>query len=347
MDVLKLQKKIIPEMIELLEKRYKILRTIKYNEPIGRRVLANNLYLGERTIRNEVNFLKSQELIEIYNEGMYITEEGAELIESLGGFIHEVKNLKDIEEKIKKYLNIKEVHIIPGDYEQDHSILKEVGKESSNYLKQILKDNLTISLTGGTSVKELVDSMPKVNKYKNLLILPARGGMGRDVEIQSNTLCAKLAEKLEGNYKLLHVPDNLSEVALNAMLKEKSIEEIVTSIRNSNILIYGIGRADEMAEVRELSSDNVYNLLEEGAVGEALGNYYDIDGNLLFKHTTIGVKEEDTYKMDTLIAVAAGSNKAKAIIGGLKNKNKAVLITDEGAAEKIIDIIAKKQKNNN
>ena len=341
-DVLKLQKKIVPEILELLEKRYKILRAIKYNEPIGRRVLATNLYLGERTIRNEVNFLKSQELIEIYNEGMYITEEGAELIESLGGFIHEVKGLKDTEEKIKKYLNIKEVHIIPGDYEQDHSILKEVGKESSSYLRQVLKDNLTISLTGGTSVKELVDSMPKLNKYKKLLILPARGGMGRDVEIQSNTLCARFAEKLGCNYKLLHVPDNLSEVALNTMLNEKSIEEIVTSIRNSNILIYGIGRADEMAQKRELSPSDIESIIEKGAVGEALGNYYDIDGNVIFKHTTIGVQEEDTYKMDELIAVAAGSNKAEAIIGGLKNKNRAVLITDEGAAEKIINIILEK-----
>ncbi|MFX0549907.1 sugar-binding transcriptional regulator [Hathewaya histolytica] len=345
-DILKLEKKIVPEILGLLEKRYKILRAIRYNQPIGRRVLANNLSLGERTIRNEVNFLKSQELIEIYTEGMYITEEGEEIIERLGGFIHEVKGLKDLEERIRSYLKIKDVNIIPGNYEEDRSILKEVGRESASYFKGILKDNIVVSLTGGTTVKELVDNMPKLNKYKKLLVLPARGGMGRDVEIQSNTLCARLAEKLNGNYKLLHVPDNLSEVALNTMLKERSIEEIVHNIRNCNILIYGIGRADEMAKKRELQQNTINEILDKGAVGEALGNYYDINGNVVFKHTTIGVKEEDTYNMDEIIAVAAGTNKAEAIIGGLKNKKQAVLVTDEGAAEKIINIISKIEENN-
>ena len=50
-DILKLQQKIVPELVELLEKRYNILRTIYYNQPIGRRILANNLGIGERIVR--------------------------------------------------------------------------------------------------------------------------------------------------------------------------------------------------------------------------------------------------------------------------------------------------------
>ena len=46
-EILSLQKKIVPELVEVLEKRYSILRTIYYNQPIGRRVLANQLDLGE------------------------------------------------------------------------------------------------------------------------------------------------------------------------------------------------------------------------------------------------------------------------------------------------------------
>ncbi|MDZ5001429.1 sugar-binding transcriptional regulator, partial [Clostridium perfringens] len=50
-EILSLQKKIVPELVEVLEKRYNILRTIYYNQPIGRRVLANQLDLGERIVR--------------------------------------------------------------------------------------------------------------------------------------------------------------------------------------------------------------------------------------------------------------------------------------------------------
>ena len=59
-EILRLQKKIVPELVEVLEKRYNVLRTIYYNQPIGRRILANQLNLGERIVRTEINFLKSQ-----------------------------------------------------------------------------------------------------------------------------------------------------------------------------------------------------------------------------------------------------------------------------------------------
>ena len=64
-EILELQRKIVPELVEVLEKRYNVLRTIYYNQPIGRRMLANELNLGERVVRNEIDLLKSQNLIRI------------------------------------------------------------------------------------------------------------------------------------------------------------------------------------------------------------------------------------------------------------------------------------------
>ena len=61
-EILTLQKKIVPELVEVLEKRYNILRTIYYNQPIGRRGLANQLNLGERIVRTEISSLKCQGL---------------------------------------------------------------------------------------------------------------------------------------------------------------------------------------------------------------------------------------------------------------------------------------------
>ena len=51
-----LLKKIVPELIELFEKRYTILRNIYISQPIGRRALASCLGLGERVVRSETDF---------------------------------------------------------------------------------------------------------------------------------------------------------------------------------------------------------------------------------------------------------------------------------------------------
>ena len=118
-EILAVQKKIVPELVDVLEKRYNILRTIYFNQPIGRRVLASELSLGERIVRTEINFLKEQNLIEINTLGMSVTEEGIRVVEQLKDFMHEIKGLNDVEKFIKKSLGVKDVIIVPGDVESN------------------------------------------------------------------------------------------------------------------------------------------------------------------------------------------------------------------------------------
>ena len=87
-EILDLQRKIVPELVEVLEKRYNVLRTIYYNQPIGRRMLASELNLGERVVRNEIDLLKSQNLIEINTPGMTVTKDGQHVLEGLKDFTY-------------------------------------------------------------------------------------------------------------------------------------------------------------------------------------------------------------------------------------------------------------------
>ncbi len=335
-EVLKLQQKIVPELVDLLEKRYNILRTIYYNQPIGRRVLANNLGIGERIVRTEINFLKAKNFIEISTPGMTITSEGEEIIDKLKDFIHHLRGLSELEKIIKENLKLRNVIIVPGDLNEDSTIINEIGKAAANYLKSIIKDNTIIAITGGSTVKQVIDNMPKLSGLKGTLVVPARGGMGRNVETQANTLAAKLASKFDGNYKLLHVPDNLSHKAMDTMIQETDIKEILNNIYNANILIYGVGRADLMAKRRGLSDKETEDIKTRGAVGEAFGYYFTRDGEIVHSSPSIGIRNEEIGKIETLIAVAGGKSKAEAILATESNNPNGVLITDEGAARELI-----------
>lgn len=343
-EILSLQKKIVPELVEVLEKRYNILRTIYYNQPIGRRVLANQLDLGERIVRTEISFLKSQNLIEINTPGMTVTEEGQEVVDKLKDFIHEIKGLSDIEENIKSFLGLREVIIVPGDAETNDIILKEIGKATANYLKSIIKDNNIIAITGGNTIKEFVEALPKINNVSNTLVVPARGGMGRKVEIQASTLAASLAKKLNGSYKLLHLPENLSLELLDTLLKEREIKEVIDNIHKADILIYGIGDALVMAEKRDVSEEEFNKLKSLGAVGEAFGCYFNKDSKVVSENTSIGININEARKINTHIAVAAGENKVDAIIATMMKNHNAVLVTDEAAGRKIVEFIKEHTK---
>ncbi|RKD29110.1 sugar-binding transcriptional regulator [Thermohalobacter berrensis] len=338
-EIVNLQKKIIPEMIEILEKRYNILRSIYYNEPIGRRTIAARLDIGERVVRTEVNVLKKQGLLEIKSSGMHITEEGKELIDQLKEFMHALKDLNTLEEKLEKKLNIKKVIIVPGSYDEDEHVIKDIGKRAAKFISDIVKNGNIIGVTGGTTMANVVEEIPPLKDKKDVLVLPARGGLGKYVETQSNNIAAKLAQRLGGKYKLLHVPDNIGKEALETLLQVPEINNVIKTIKNINVLVFGIGRADVMAKRRKLRKEVIDKLMERGAVAEAFGYYFNTEGKKVWESSTVGLSLCDFKEIDTVIGVAGGTTKAEAIIAISTLRNDMTLITDEGAAKKILSIV--------
>ena len=341
MDLIEIEKKIVPEILELMEIRYNILRNIYYNQPIGRRGLAHELSTGERTIRTEVNILKEQGLLDIESMGMYITEDGKKVIDNLKDVIHRIKGISDLEKTLRDILKVEKVIIVPGNSDENGLGLKDMGKTSSIYLKKLINKDSIIGVTGGTTMAQVAEEMPLGKVADNIIVTPARGGLGKDVETQSNSIAAKLAKKLEGSYRLLHVPDDIDRVTLEAVLKISDIKEVMDLIKNMDILIFGIGRADTMAKRRQLPQDKINKLIEKGAVAEAFGHYFDIEGNEVWESLTVGLSLEDFQNIEKLIGVAGGKDKAEAIISIASLRKNMTIITDEGAAKQIIKIVKK------
>ncbi|SCG83008.1 Central glycolytic genes regulator [Proteiniborus sp. DW1] len=337
-DLIELQKKITPEIIDILEKRYSILRNIYYNQPIGRRALANNLGLGERVIRTEVGVLKEQGLLDIETNGMNVTEEGKIIIDKLKDYIHGLRGLNSLEKKIRDMLSIDKVYIVPGDLDDDIIAFREMGKTASNLIKQVTKEGYIIGITGGTTMAQVAEEMTIEKTKRNITVVPARGGLGKELETQSNNIAAKIAKKLGGSYRLLQVPDNVGIEALNALMTVHEVKEVLDIIKNMDILVFGIGRADVMAKRRELQQDKIDEIKKAGAVAEAFGHYFNTSGDIVLETSTIGLSLEDFKKINTVIGVAGGKDKAEAIVAVCKLHRNLTLVIDEAAARKILSM---------
>lgn len=336
-DIINLQKKVIPEMIELLDRRYNILRTIYHNRPIGRRTLANYLNLGERVVRTEVNILKEQRLLEVKSMGMNITDEGIKIIEGLKDFMYQLKGLANLENKIKEILNLENIFIVPGDFNKDKYVLFDIGNEASKHILNVIDDNNILGITGGTTMARVAEEMPKNNSVKDILVLPARGGIGKNLETQSNNISAKIAEKLGGKYKLLHIPDNIGKEALDTLMQFDEIKSLIDDIKKIDVLVFGIGRSDTMAKRRYLSKDIIEVLDRKGSVAEAFGYYFNIKGEIIRESNTVGLNLEDFKNIKNVIGVAAGSKKADSIIAITALRSDITLVIDEGAARGILE----------
>lgn len=339
MEILNLIELITPEITDILELRYLILRTIFYNQPIGRRSLSDILGVKERAVRDQVNFLRNQGLLKIDLVGMYITNEGVNILENLHPVYNHIKGIPKLEDELKKILSIKEVNIIPGNSKDNRIVLKDMGKITSKIIKGIIKDGDIVGITGGTTMAAVAEECVPDKFNRNIIFIPARGGLGRNVETQANSIAATFAKKLGGTYRLLFAPDGLEKEALEYILKNEDIKESLSLIDNMNVLIFGIGRADTMAKRRNLPQEKVEELINKGAVAEAFGHYFDINGNELWEYKTVGLSLNKFKSLNKVIAVAGGEEKAEAIISISKLNENMILITDESAARKIIEIV--------
>lgn len=335
-------KTIAPEVIDIVQKRYLILRTIYYNQPIGRRTLSTELGFGERIIRSEVNILKNQGLLNIDIMGMYITVEGKALIDELNEIYKGLMGITELEKDLATCLNIKRVYIVPGNSGHNDLFLKDMGKTTSEVLKRLIQPTDIIGITGGNTMAAVAEEMVPQNKSSDITVIPARGGLGREVETQSNSIAAKIGQKLGGSYRLLNVPDSLEKEALEIMIKNREVKESLEFINNINILLFGIGRADTMAQRRNLPKEKIDSLMDSGAVAEAFGHYFDINGNELWEYKTIGLSLDKFKETRDIIGVAGGDDKAEAIIAISHLSKNIILVTDENAARSIINIVNNK-----
>ncbi|MGL5694124.1 MAG: sugar-binding transcriptional regulator [Peptostreptococcaceae bacterium] len=337
-DLIKLQKKIIPQVVELMERRYSILRQISLSEPIGRRTLSNVLDISERIVRSETEFLKEQGLINVAGSGMTVTAEGQELLESLKDTMNDVMGLSRLQDRVKEKLGIKKVILVPGSYDKNESILNDIVKNGADYFLHALKPNDVVSITGGSTMLEFSKAVKSEKKYNNVTVVPARGSMGKIVETQTNNIVSILSKKLDAHYKLLNIPDELSEEAKKSITQEPEIKNTLEHIEKTDILVFGIGRADEMAKRRKLSDEKVSEILEKGAVCEAFGYYFNKDGEIVYKLNTIGIDLDIVSNVRERIAVFGGCAKVEACIAVSNVDKNIVLITDEESAYKILEL---------
>ncbi|MFR2317372.1 sugar-binding transcriptional regulator [Terrisporobacter sp.] len=337
-NLLKIQQKLIPEVIEIMTKRYLVLREISLSGPIGRRALANNLQNSERIIRTETELLKQQGLIDVASKGMTITQEGQQLLKDLKDAMRDVIGINQLQEEIRQYLGIKKVILIPGSYDNNHSLIKDIGSQAAKYFLDIIKDNDIVSIAGGSTMLEFARSIKSDKKYNSITVVPARGSMGLDVETQSNNVVAEVSKNIHSNYKLLNVPDQLCEESIKMLTQEPEIKSTLELIDNSDVLVFGVGRADEMVERRKLSDEIAKNIMDKKAVGEAFGHYFNKKGEIVYKLNTVGIDMKSFKNKRETIAVFAGRKKAEAFIPISKINKNIVLITDEESAKEILKL---------
>ncbi len=332
-------KRLLPDVVEIIQKRYQILRYVQIMQPVGRRSLSQSLHMSERVLRGEIDFLKDQDLLSVSTAGMTLTEEGQKILEKMADVMRDITSLPEYERQLEKHLGIKQCIVVSGNSDKSSWVKAEMGRACLNSIKKHLEEENIIAVTGGTTMAAVADALTPDFGGKKLLFVPARGGIGTDVKNQANTICEKMAEKTNANHMVLYVPDQVSADTYESFVNEPSINEVLRKIKSANVLIHGIGDALTMAKRRKTSQEELEMIQNGKAAAEAFGYYFNENGEIVHRVRTVGLKLEDLANISHIYAVAGGTSKAKAIKAYMKiAPENTVLVTDEAAAKVLLKV---------
>jgi DNA-binding transcriptional regulator LsrR (DeoR family) len=120
------------------------------------------------------------------------------------------------------------------------------------------------------------------------------------------------------------------------------IASVIDEARNVSTAVVGIGTATEdatLVKLGYLTAKDARALVDQGVVGDILGQFYDIDGKVLklpIHARRIGVDLEDLKAVNTVIGVAGGEQKVDAILGALRGQHLNALVTNESVARLLL-----------
>lgn len=339
LDELKMIEAVAPDILSVLEERYRILRDIYWMQPIGRRALAENLHLTERVLRTETDLLKKLKLIESSKSGMQLTPYGEDVYNKLGTIMDQLFGVHQIETRLAEYFGIARCLVTSGDSDRQGKVIEEFGNLLNDSLDSRLpRGENIIAVMGGTTMAKIAEELTNLeSEERHNIFVPARGGIGEAVNVQANSVSSVMAMRTNGDYRSLFVPEQLSSDTYGFLLKEPAILDVLNLISQANCVIHSIGRALHMAARRKMSEDEIVMLKQKNAVAESFGYFFNEVGEIVYKIPRIGLQLKDLQKVPIVFAVAGGKTKAKAINAYMKNAPKQTwLITDEAAANEIL-----------
>lgn len=330
---------LVPEMKELLERRFVVLSKIHRTGPVGRRKLAELCAMQEREIRAITDFLRESKCIHVEKEGMTVTSHGEDILRQLEPTMNEFIGRSLLSKRLQQQFGIQEVWVVEGNSDEQSEVKQELAERAATYLESLADaDQQKVAVTGGTTIAAIPEQLSSHPLHQHFYFIAARGGVGDQFQHQANTIAAQFAEACHSPYKLFYYPDELSEEAHEVLKAEATSLEMIALYEQVDIVIHGVGQALQMAEKRKSSKETIRRLHEQHAVAEAFGYYFNEAGQVIERIRTIGIDLNQVHQAKAVLAVAGGQSKGQALFAYLKTApSQTVLVTDEGAAEWILN----------
>jgi DNA-binding transcriptional regulator LsrR (DeoR family) len=171
------------------------------------------------------------------------------------------------------------------------------------------------------------------------------GYIGNVENASAQEISVLMGEILQAPVASIPAPVLVSSAALReALMEDPAIKQSMDWVRKCSVGIVGIGVAttrSTLVTTGYLTAGEISAARDRGAIGDVLSHFYSREGDEIptpWSDRMISVDLESLRKIDCLIGVAAGSDKAESVIGAVKSNILNTLVIDVALAEAILKV---------
>jgi deoxyribonucleoside regulator len=259
---------------------------------------------------------------------------------------HPLERVFALEQSLEKVFKLNEVCVLKRKDLAYPQMLTRLGGLGARLLSQKITEQSIIGISWGNALFEVGNALTFQDFPEVKIVQLIGSATSQEHQVDGPGLARLFAYKLNGQYYTLAAPWLVvSKEIRDALLREKRMHDVLELMKKVDLAFVGIGSIDlsicSLIRAGFLTTDEASGLAEMGVVGDVCGHHFDIHGNLMevpLAGYAFGIDTTTLHAIPLAIGVAGGSVKAPAILGALRSRLVNSLVTDETAAQVILEL---------
>jgi lsr operon transcriptional repressor len=253
----------------------------------------------------------------------------------------------ELSAQLRRVFSLSEALVVP-DHEREpadlHALNARIGLGGAQFIGTHLRPGGTLGVGWGETVSRVI-AATSFGSVGPVHMVTLTGG----VDGYLQTILSSKAEPGTGadltTATVIPAPNIASSPALAAALRrEPTIQDVLKQACSVEQAVVGVGTPTTDAAIVQLgylTAADARCLRDQGAVGDILGQFFDADGKVVdapIHDRRIGIDLADLAYIPKVVGVAGGLHKVPAILGALHGGFLDVLVTNELAAVRLLEL---------
>jgi len=256
------------------------------------------------------------------------------------------KTAPELEDVLRARFGLRQARVLSVCGQSYDETLRGLGALAARYVESILADGMVLGISWGVAVHSTVRAL-RPERHIPITVVQMVGAVGEGDPLMDGTDLARLlANACGGEYRYLHAPLIVEDArAREALLQEPRIRDTLRLAGQADVALVGIGAPTpevySLLRAGYVDREALARLRAQGVVGDICARHYDAQGHVMdieLNHRIVGIELEALHGIGQVIGVAGGEAKAEAILGALRGGHVNVLVTDDAAARKVLEL---------